>query len=501
MEIYTKKDLELFENKIDDIIKKLEEREKQLMLPEIEEKRKLEIEVLNYVKEHKRKIYGGYAQNKLISAKDPKDAFYEEDAIADLDFYSPEPIEDLIRLSNVLHKKGYKYVKAQEATHKETYSIFVNFDLVCDISYVPKNVFHRIPFVELKGINYVHPSFIMIDLYRMFTDPIGSGSFRWKKTFPRLYLLQKHYPFNKATAKVPQSKTVMKDPAAHKKLLDKVYDFIVENNKTLIVYGNYAYNKYLEASGIEKDSNVGKKYKPLDIDSYEIISTNYREDGVKLLKMLKSSTKADDISIVEYYPFWQFMGYSAVISYNNVPLVTIVHYNRKCLPIKKVDNINLAAFDLTLLMSITLAFRARVQRNEETYQFHNIMTSHLVEMRNYYFKKTGKTMFDETLFEEFVVDCIGTSVDPQREALIERNAKAKQKDRKGPIVFRYDPSDGVKEPKSTYVFSNSSGNSIKNPSNFRIIETDKAYAKPRDSRAIEEVIEDIQAEPEAPVEI
>ncbi len=485
MQLYSNKDIELFHKKIDDVEEKLEEKEKSLLEPMLRVKKEVEKEILEYVKEFKRKIYGGYAQNRLIATKNKADAFYKEDQVADLDFYSPEPIEDLYRLANRLFQKGHKYVQASEATHKETYSIFVNFDVACDISYVPKNIYHRIPFVEINGINYAHPSFIMIDLYRIFTDPVGSGTFRWKKTFPRLYLLQKYYPFNRATSKLPK----IPDTNTNKsKLLDVVYDY-VKNRDSVIVFGKYAYNYFLQASGIRKDQMQGKKYSLLDIDSYSIISTNYKEDGTNLLKLLRDSPEyKDSVTIVEYYPFWQFLGYSTTISLNNSPIVTIYHYNKRCLPIKRVDakkfavsiiddkgKINLASFSLNLLMNIILTFKARVEKNEEYYQFHNIMTSHLIEIRSYFLKRNNKNLFDDTLFQEFVIDCIGESVDIIRETRLLRYTKAKEK--QGPIVFRYDPAGGIKEPKSTYKFSNSSGNPIRNASNFRIVPVDPALLK------------------------
>lgn len=518
MQLYSDQDIDLFTHKIDQIEENLEEKEKMLTKDILNEKKNVEHEILAYIKEYKRKVYGGYAQNKLISIKNKNDAFYKEDAIADLDFYSDDPIIDLIRLTNMLYQKGYKYVQASEATHKETYSIFVNFEVVCDISYVPKNIYHRIPFVDINGINYVHPSFIMIDLYRIFTDPVGSGTFRWKKTFPRLYLLQKHYPFNKATSKLPINFEQVN--TNHKKLLDTVYNYII-NKDSIIVSGKYAYNYFLEHSNIMKDNSLGKKYTLLDIDNYTLISTNYSQDASDIYKILKNNYPqfADQINVVEYYPFWQFFGYSATISFNNIPIVTIYHYNKRCLPIKivpsmkfqkngsmktivdKDNKINLASYSLNLLMNMIMTFRTRVEKQEDLYQFHNIMTSHLIEIRNYYLNKNKKTLFDNTIFQEFVIDCIGKSIDIIRETRLQRYIKAKEK--QGPVVFRYDPADGIKEPKSTYKFANTSGNPIRNPSNFRVIEVDKSQLKPEnrdrtrgieDEPQIKELEEDEQEE-------
>src|SRR3990172_8723129 len=189
MELYNNKDVEFVNEKIDDITDVIEHKKLEIFEPTKQELMDANKVVMQFIKDKKRKIYGGFAQNKAIVNKKPEDAFYDEDDIPDIDVYSPEPIKDLIELSDILHAKGFKHVDGKEAEHKETYKIFANYAKVCDLSYVPRNIYYKIPFIEIDGIQYTHPSFTYIDLYRMLTDPYFS-SFRWKKIFPRLYKLQ-----------------------------------------------------------------------------------------------------------------------------------------------------------------------------------------------------------------------------------------------------------------------------------------------------------------------
>jgi len=392
-----------------------------------------------------------------------------------------------MNISDILYKKGYKYVEGTEAQHKETYSVFVNFHNACDISYVPKNIYHKIPFIEIDGIHFTHPSFIMIDMYREYTNPYFS-SFRWLKTFPRMVKLQKYYPFNKATKPLSDISEIKKLDAnsqkIHSNIIGSIFEFL-KNRESVVLFGKYAYNQYLHESDIMKDKTLGDKYKYVDIDHYQFISIDYKKDALELLDHIykKFPEQKDDITIVEYYPFWMFLGYSAQIFYKGVPIFYIVNYNRKCVTIKKVKPyifdkksakltdskslINICSYSFQLLMTIILAFKNKVDGDSQKYQFYNIMISHLVEIRNYYLKKNKKTMFDNTLFQEFMEDCIGEIEDPVRESRLERKMKAKEK--KGPIVFRYHPEDGKKE--SNYRFPNSSGNPIRNQNNFRIIES------------------------------
>ena len=154
----------IYSDKLEEIRKKKLEN----MEPGIDEIKKVYDIVLKYVKEKKRKIYGGYAWNKVLSHKKKNYAFYNETDVlqADIDFYSPEPLIDLVNLCDILHAEGFKYVTGKEAKHGETYSIYVNFQLYCEMSYMPKNVYNNVRFLQIDGLNVTHPWFMMIDFFR-----------------------------------------------------------------------------------------------------------------------------------------------------------------------------------------------------------------------------------------------------------------------------------------------------------------------------------------------
>jgi hypothetical protein len=497
MQLYTKKDIDLLKDRIDDIVDKIEDKTLSILEPTKKEQMEAIDIVIKYIREKKRKVYGGYAQNKLIIMKEPRDAFYKEDIIPDIDCYSPDPIVDLINISNLLHEAGFKYVVGQEAQHTETYTIFSNFVAVCDLSYVPKNIYNRIPFIEIDGINYVHPSFIMIDMYRMLTEPYFS-SFRWAKSFPRIMKLQEHYPFHKAHSKLPIKKT--NDNI--QMLVQTLFDFTKENETTILV-GQYGYNYLLHESGIMKDRNLGKKYKILNLNQIEIVSTDYKNDGKKILELLKKKHPKlfSNISIVEYYPFWSFFGYSFNIRYKDDIIGNVIHYNRRCTPYKKVKPlmfrngkvindkgkyIQLGSYAYILLCNMIYGFKCRVNKDKDCQHYHNIMTSHLVEMRNYYLNKNNKTLLDNTIFEEFLITCTGDTMNPGRENRLLKDKKFKQGKRGDALSFRYNPENGIREATTNYKFPNSSGNAIHNIRNLRILNVEgmdlsnRTYDRSRD---------------------
>jgi hypothetical protein len=479
MELYNLKDVELIDKEIENIVEQIDKHKLDIFEPTRKEIMDANVVVMEFVKEKKRKIYGGYAQNKTIISKDPNDAFYGDDEIPDIDVYSPEPLKDLIELCNIFLKKGFRGIAGQEALHKETYKIFVNGANVIDLSYVPKNIYNKIPFIEIDGINFVHPSFVYIDLYRMMTEPYFS-SFRWKKIFPRLYKLQKHFPFNKASKPLNDAYDVPKNKQKHVEIINKLIYDKIKNNQTLIIVGQYAYNYLLEESGIINDKTLGKKYKLIDLPFMQIISTNYIPDTVNIINSLKESLKenSNKLTYKEFYPLWMFTGYSTVIYYDNFPVLHITSHNNRCIPIRKVeakyylngkvtidkkDYIQLGSFDFVLLMNLISGLRVRINEIENKYHYHNIMTSHLVEMRNYFLQKQKKTLLDESLFKSFINDCSGQTMDPMREQKLLRDKKYKE----GKLVmYRYNPEQP--KPAPDFKFANTSGNEINNFRNFKI---------------------------------
>lgn len=481
MLMYNEKDVSLLNNNINKINEEIEKKKEILCRPtqtEINNMKEISDILLKFIKDNKRKIYGGYAINMLIKDKNIKDAIYSDNSVIpnDKDIYSPTPIEDLINISNILHKKGFNNVIGQEALHQGTYKLFVDNVEYCDISYVPKNIYNNIQFKEIDNYIVVHPLFIFIDFFRQLSDPMNSYH-RMEKQFQRFYLLQKYYPFpeNKKELNISQF-TNIKIQIELKSLLDGIYNFICDK-KSLIIVGLYAYEYFLMESKI-------KKYKNFEIPFYEIISINYRDDTLSLIKSLQDlhPVFAKDIVVKEHYPFFQFLGYSAYIYYKDVLIAIIYHYNKRCTPFltvqsylfqhnsfeKKNNNISIGTFSLTFLYCLINIIKARVNKNEQQKNLYYAMLSHLIESRNYYFKINKKNIFDNTIFRDFIIDCKGEFLTPEKERLLLiKNRKEKGK----PLKFKYDPSIHTKEAESNYVFLNSSGNEIITSKNLKLSNT------------------------------
>lgn len=479
--MYDASDLSVFIDNIERMKKELQENRNKYLTPTYDYLKNIESIVFDYIREKKRKIYGGYSQNKLIMQKKKEDKFYNDDEIADIDFYSPDPVQDVINLCNKFHDLKFENIIGSEAQHAETYTIFVEFEKVCDISYVPNNVFNRIPFIEVDGINYCAPHFMMIDLYRAFTDPIVSGILRWEKTFPRILTLQKHYPFSTVSKKIPIPYTVSKES---KELVNNIL-YTIKNKTSVIIFGTYAYNCFIEESKIMKEKNnddTTKLFNYLDVSYLELISNNYVDDVKEIYSSLSTNypSLATNLSVAEFHRFWILNSYSTIIYYNTLPLCKIIHSDNACSPIKTIpltlfdghtiikddkNILQIASFDFNFVQCMIAAFKARVDKDDNLYPYYNIMISHLVYLRNYYFKKTNKTMVDDTLFQQFITSCTGKTLSPIRASRLEM---LKRKAKRQMIVWKYSPETEPRKDNHTFQYKNSSGNAITTPTKLKV---------------------------------
>lgn len=155
-----------------------------------------------FIVKKQRLINGGAALNELAVNVDPRLAIYDETdgEPSDIDFYSPQPILDVIEISHTLHANGFADVRASEALHSETYSVFMGGWKCCDVSYMDAHTYHNLSRLSLSiesvkpvSMRLTHPHFMLIDSLRVMNDPILSY-FRLDKAFQRLVLLQNLFP-------------------------------------------------------------------------------------------------------------------------------------------------------------------------------------------------------------------------------------------------------------------------------------------------------------------
>ena len=484
MELYQTSDAKLLESNIDNMLDKLHDKRMALFGPSADEIKQIVQIVHQFIKDNKRKVYGGYALNLLIKEKNPADAIYPDKIIPppDIEFYSPEPIKDIVELCNIINDKGFSYVVGKDAIHKETYKLTVNLIDYCDITYVPKNIYNRMPFKDIGGFNVIDPSFMTIDYLRMLADPINSY-WRIEKSFKRFILLNKYYPLPIIKKEIDIKQN---DDQITNQLLDKILDFM-KDRQTTIMIGLYALNFYINKSGVLLKGY--KKYIKLNkVPYYEVISINFKEDTNNLINELKKSVDSEnDIKVVEHYPFFQFMGHSAHIYYKDILIAIIYHHYNRCLPKQEVQfgtyeldkyiklddtkTIQIGTFSVALLFALTTMFHYRTDNKKEETELYRIVCSQLIECRNYFFRGNPKlNIFSESYFQDFSINCIGSTLSPERERqkLYESHKKKGKR-----AYFKYEPSEKkIEKDEIKYIFLNSSGNPVINVKNLKLVSKD-----------------------------
>jgi hypothetical protein len=463
-----------FKKNYPNILKKVGMKKLTEIEPTIDEMTKVYDIIINFIKTNKRKVYGGYALNKLLIMKKQSYAIYDEYDSPDIEFYSPDPMSDLIKLCDIISEKGYKNIMGQEAQHKETYKIYVNFHSYCDITYMPLNIYNKCRYIQSEGFNLIHPWFMTIDFFRMFTDPIVSY-WRLEKHFSRYLKLQKIYP-------LPLINKPLTIKSSQPDILTKVIHLFEEflSSKTSIIFtGFYIYNYYLTNSEYFK---ANSKFKEIKIPYLEVYSIEYIQDGLDILKFVDELPVdiKKNILHVEFNPFFCFYGYNTVFYYKiddvNIPILYFYSNNQKCIPYKEVPYlsfnnikkkssslINIGSFDFNILHALIILVKVRIDDDNDWNDIIYTFINNIVSFRNFYFNKHKKTLYDNTIYEGFVVNCKGVTIMPDREKRLLMQIRKKLG--KSPI-YRYEP--GVSKHPSQYFFANSSGNKISNPINSQL---------------------------------
>ena len=441
--LYDKNSMNLIEEKIDDII--FEARKyalENVLEPSLDEYKQVMKIILDFITINRRIIYGGYGWNELVIRKKPEDRIYSIDKIEqpDIEFYSFKPIHDLVFLCNELNDKGFKFVRAESAQHHETYSIFVNQLGYCDITYMPKFIFDKMPIIKVNNLNISHPKFILIDIMRQYNDPMTSY-WRLKKNLLRANTLLTHYPLE-----TRGKFTKYKIDDSTQRILDFIRKNVIIGSK-LLVFGYYGYN-YYKFKGNEKKEDLYVPY-------YDVVSTNLIDDVIKIKEILQNYESS--IEIVEFHKFFQFLDNRISFKFKNKIVLNIYGNNEMCIPYYFIEKkkINIVTFPYMIQTLLIKHIYYHINSNKLESQNFDYLLEDIIKIRNNYLKKHKKTILDSTPFQEFRIECMGKTTEPSRKFRLSVAEKLMKKER---IKFRYDPNVDKNLNPDKMIFDNTSGN-------------------------------------------
>lgn len=452
--MYSSEDIYLFDKNYDNIIKEISLQKEKIIGPSLEEKKIVQNIILDFIIKNKRIIYGGFALNLLLLYNKEK-PIYDDSDVHDIDFYSNTPLADIEQICNEIHKKKLPFVLGEEALHEATYSIKVNFREYANISYMPTLIYNRIPKIKINSIYFLRTDIMCIDPFRMFTNLLSSD-YVLLKWFNRFNKLQSSKSFKIFT--FDKEGDIKFNYKIDKNIYSDIYDYIVDNNN-IILFGYCLLNLYIKYSGIDLP--------PLENIPIHLISANFKNDVVGLFNLLKKY----NVIIREYYPFFQYTGRSVVFYIDKNPIIYIYNNNNKCIPIIKTDilfhpfdkkkggTINVCSYRYGIHMNLILYTYHIIYKNKE-YLLLNTLSILMERCKKKYLKKKEKTIFDQTLFKEFIIDCIGNEQEVKKERWIQGEKKKKKKQTPR---FKYIPE---KPKTSSYIFKNISGNIVTNKKNY-----------------------------------
>ena len=455
--MYRAEDIKVIEQNINKIKDEAAIEYKKSNEPTLDKISEIYTTIKNYLKRKKRIVYGGFAQNILLTSKNPEESFYKTingvfynwPNVADIEFYSSTPLADIIELTEELHKAGFKYIEGKEGVHSETYKIFVEFINFCDISYIPANINKKLPTINVNGIICAHPHFMMIDSYRISTDPMTSY---WilDKTIYRFQKLIKYYPIDHTFVK---KKIKLK---SNQDILNFIRKEIIHNSK-LVVVGFYAFDYYME--------KVSNDLKISNYPYYEIISMELEKDARNILKILKSKYKKN-ITTKEYHPFFQFTDKKIEFFNNNQLVLRLFGNNNRCTVYNYSDKklTHFGTFNLVFLYLLFDYFYAIIVNNKNDKELYQALIAKLYDGRIEYLNNNNLNVVDVSPFQDFTFKCHGITEETIRSAMIkgilDRN--------KGKYKFNYKPKGTIgKIPE--YNFLNTSGNQNLNKKNLILI--------------------------------
>lgn len=143
-------------------------------------------------------LYGGTAIDHALKLKGGR--LYADDAIPDLDFYSPNNIEDAYELADIFYKQGHTSARAIVGIHPTIMKVDIGGNQwVCDIAYFDSKLYDRLPTLTYQGMKSVDMLYQRIDMHSSLSFPFDNAPQevifdRWTKDTERFMLADAAYP-------------------------------------------------------------------------------------------------------------------------------------------------------------------------------------------------------------------------------------------------------------------------------------------------------------------
>ncbi len=344
--------------------------------------------IKKFLQRKKLKLYGGAAINMWVGEEDK---FYSEDDIPDYDIYSPNPWVDAVELAEYLYKNGFLYTEVRSGIHAGTYKVFSNLYPVADLSYVPPDIYKKIPVTKKEGFLVANPEYLHISIYREFQEVLDNPE-RWEKIAWRQKLLEKWQPVRYDQ----DCKNIVKEQKQEYSKELRIINSFVRKNK-LLRFGVDAFNKYMELGGSKKQ---------IELVYYQALSENANE------KILELQSLIGGVVETIYCPYKEIFNLSYKLKLGDKIIAEFVNMDL-CVPYK--------IFDEDYYVSVDhIKYWYHLEKIVGDKKISSCILKNLAKVQERYYKEYDVTEFDDSPFQRFVTDCIGPYQNKLKHTLLGR---------------------------------------------------------------------------------
>lgn len=309
--------------------------------------------VKKFIQKNNLILYGGLALNLSL----PKSRrFYDEYEIPDYDFFSPDAKRHAKDLANTFANLGYEAVEVKPGLHLNTYKVFVNYNAVADITYVPEKLFKRMFDISksersaiLKhnpglDMNIAPMSFLRMSLHLELSRPDGFIE-RWSKIYKRMVLFYTTYPV--------KFKTCEEEEIIFQEENDPIFLFLVKKLKMFLktqefpLFGWEAARIYMREANFEVLDNFMLDAKMTAMD---IIAEDYANAAKAIVEYVRKLVEdKNDIKLEKHSALYnnEIIPSHFLVKYKDRLLIGI-YQSQACYAYKMYHGIRLATIDTML---------------------------------------------------------------------------------------------------------------------------------------------------------
>lgn len=174
--------------------------QQKYIFPGEEKWEKIKEQISSFIKTRQYMYNGGWAIHHFLTSLDTGLKIYNEEDICDttdFDMFGPSPVEDLIKLGEVLRNEFPEMTfNVNNGMHPNQYTILINFlgTKLVDWIYISPKVYKHIPSITYKnGVTCIHPRIELLRQYNMLSNIyLMAPDKDFNKALKRIELLEKH---------------------------------------------------------------------------------------------------------------------------------------------------------------------------------------------------------------------------------------------------------------------------------------------------------------------